>query len=101
MTSTERNPEATLYVGDLASQVDEAIIWELFLQAAPVVNVYIPRDKVTGEHQTYGFVELASELDRIKLIEPDEVLNLAKRVETACARPCVPFFAYGLVFCVG
>jgi hypothetical protein len=32
----ERNQDATCYVGDLATQVDEAILWELFLQCGPV-----------------------------------------------------------------
>jgi len=33
---TERNQDATIYVGDLDSQVSDAILWELFLQAGPV-----------------------------------------------------------------
>jgi hypothetical protein len=28
-----------------------------------VVNVYVPRDRVTGAHQGYGFVEFRSEED--------------------------------------
>ena len=46
----ERNQEATVYVGNLEQRVNEEIIWELFLQAGPIVNVHIPRDKVTNEH---------------------------------------------------
>lgn len=33
---TERNQEATIYVGELDAQVTDAILWELFLQAGPV-----------------------------------------------------------------
>mmetsp|Transcript_1659 Transcript_1659/g.2813 ORF Transcript_1659/g.2813 Transcript_1659/m.2813 type:complete len:281 (+) Transcript_1659:31-873(+) len=55
--SNERNQDATLFVGELESQVDEPLLWELFLQAGPVVNVYIPKDKVSGAHQGFGFVE--------------------------------------------
>lgn len=59
----ERNQEATIYVGNLEPRVNEELIWELFLQAGPVANVHIPRDKVTNEHQSYGFVEFKSEED--------------------------------------
>lgn len=60
---TERNQEATCYVGNLDQQVNEELLWELFLQAGPVVNVYIPRDRVTQQHSGYGFVEFKSEED--------------------------------------
>eukprot|EP01122_Echinamoeba_exundans_P010280 TRINITY_DN3812_c0_g1_i1.p1 TRINITY_DN3812_c0_g1~~TRINITY_DN3812_c0_g1_i1.p1 ORF type:complete len:261 (+),score=29.52 TRINITY_DN3812_c0_g1_i1:91-873(+) len=59
----ERNQDATCYVGDLATQVDEAILWELFLQCGPVVNVHIPKDKLTKEHNAFGFVEFKTEQD--------------------------------------
>ena len=35
---TERNQEATVYVGELDQQVNESILWELMLQAGPVGN---------------------------------------------------------------
>lgn len=47
----ERNQEATVYVGNIDQKVNEEILWELFVQCGPVVNVHIPRDKITGEHQ--------------------------------------------------
>ena len=53
----ERNQEATCYIGNLDARVNEEILWELFMQCGPVVNVHIPRDKITGEHQGFGFVE--------------------------------------------
>lgn len=59
----ERNQDATLYVGGLEEQCTEAILWELFTQAGPVVNVHMPKDRITGNHQGYGFVEFASEED--------------------------------------
>ena len=58
-----RNQDATLYVGDLDPKVNESLLWELFLQAAPVSNVHIPKDKLSGEHQGFGFVEFYSEGD--------------------------------------
>ena len=59
----ERNQEATLYVGNIDIKVTEEILWELFLQCGPVVSVQIPRDKITGDHNGYGFVEFKSEED--------------------------------------
>ena len=38
-------------------------MWELFVQAGPLVNVYLPKDRVTSQHQGYGFVEFKSEED--------------------------------------
>jgi splicing factor 3B subunit 4 len=57
----ERNQEAAIYVGNLDSRVTEDILWELFVQCGPVVNVQVPRDKLTGEHQGFGFVEFRDE----------------------------------------
>lgn len=35
-TRDRGNQEATVFVGDLDEQVDEALLWELMLQCAPV-----------------------------------------------------------------
>ena len=43
----ERNQDATIYVGNLTANVSEELLWELFLQSGPVVNVHIPKDKGT------------------------------------------------------
>ena len=59
----ERNQDATVYVGDMDPQVNEALLWELFLQSGHVVNVHIPKDKLTQQHMGYGFVEFHSEDD--------------------------------------
>lgn len=59
----ERNQDATLYVGNLDDAATEAIVYELMLQAGPVVSVHIPRDRVNGLHQGYGFVEFRTPKD--------------------------------------
>jgi len=71
----QRNQDATVYVGDLDPKVNEAILWELFLQAGPVVNVHVPRDKLTKEHMSYGFVEFQSEIDADYAIK---IMNMIK-----------------------
>lgn len=53
---SEWNQDATMYVGGLDEKVSKPLLWELFLQAGPVVNTHIPKDRVTGQHQGYGFV---------------------------------------------
>lgn len=40
-----------MYVGGLDEKVSEPLLWELFLQAGPVVNTHMPKDRVTGQHQ--------------------------------------------------
>ena len=43
--------DATIYVGGLDEKVNESLVWELFVQAGPVVNVHMPKDRVTLMHQ--------------------------------------------------
>lgn len=59
----ERNQDATVYVGNLDPKVHEELLWELFIQVGPVVNVHIPRDKASNEHQGFGFIEFRGEED--------------------------------------
>eukprot|EP01117_Protostelium_nocturnum_P018546 TRINITY_DN7778_c0_g1_i3.p1 TRINITY_DN7778_c0_g1~~TRINITY_DN7778_c0_g1_i3.p1 ORF type:complete len:105 (-),score=26.87 TRINITY_DN7778_c0_g1_i3:43-357(-) len=57
------NQDAKVWVGDLDPQVTDSILWELMIQAGPVKNVHIPKDKLSGMHAGYGFVEFHSEED--------------------------------------
>uniref|UniRef100_A0A7E4VNY0 Splicing factor 3B subunit 4 n=1 Tax=Panagrellus redivivus TaxID=6233 RepID=A0A7E4VNY0_PANRE len=59
----DRNQDATIYVGGLDDKVTEGILWELFVQAGPVVSVNMPKDRITGAHQGFGFVEFMGEED--------------------------------------
>eukprot|EP01128_Nolandella_sp_AFSM9_P007134 TRINITY_DN3822_c0_g1_i1.p1 TRINITY_DN3822_c0_g1~~TRINITY_DN3822_c0_g1_i1.p1 ORF type:complete len:401 (+),score=92.41 TRINITY_DN3822_c0_g1_i1:168-1205(+) len=58
-----KNHAATLFVGELDAKVNEALLWELALNCGPVASVYIPRDKLTREHNNFGFVEFQSAND--------------------------------------
>jgi splicing factor 3B subunit 4 len=60
---TERNQDATVYIGNIDEEADEEIIYELMLQAGPVVAVHLPKDRVNQTHQGYGFCEFRSEKD--------------------------------------
>ena len=59
----ERNQEATIYVGNIDQKVSEEILWELFTQCGPVINVHLPKDKISNDHQGFAFVEFRSEED--------------------------------------
>jgi len=114
--SSDRNQDATCYVGNIDMEATEELVWELFVQAGPVgksskvrtrlffstfsllwlprreliiqllspcppylllvaVNVYLPKDRVTNQHQGYGFVEFRSEEDANYAIK---ILNMVK-----------------------
>lgn len=59
----DRNQEATVYVGNLDEKVTEPLLYELMVQAGPIVSVNIPKDRITSIHQGYGFVEFSTEED--------------------------------------
>ena len=59
----EQDKDSTIYIGNLDERVADALVWELFLQAGRIVNVHLPKDRVTQSHQGYGFVEFNSEED--------------------------------------
>lgn len=85
---TERNQDATVYVGGLDEKVNENILWELFVQAGPVVNVHMPKDRVTMSHQGYGFVEFMCEEDAdyaIKIMNMIKLYGKPIRVNKASA----------------
>lgn len=71
----QRNQEATCYVGNLDEKVSEELLWEFMLQVGPVINVFMPKDKVSGKYLGYGFVEYRSEDDAEYAIK---VLNMVK-----------------------
>lgn len=85
---SERNQDATIYVGGLDEKVNEAFLWELFVQAGPVVNVHMPKDRVTTQHQGYGFVEFLGEEDAdysIKIMNMIKLYGKPIRVNKASA----------------
>lgn len=84
----ERNQDATIYVGGLDEKVSDSILWDLFLQAGPVVNVHMPKDRITQSHQGYGFVEFMGEEDAdyaIKIMNMIKLYGKPIRVNKASA----------------
>jgi len=84
----QRNPEATCYIGGLDEKVNEEILFELCMQAGPIVSVFMPRDKVTGNHPGYGFVEFRAEEDAeyaMKVLNMVPLFHKAIRVNKSAA----------------
>ncbi len=67
--------DATVYVGGLDEKVNEGILWELFVQAGPVTSVNMPKDRITGAHQGFGFIEFLGEEDADYAIK---IMNMIK-----------------------
>ncbi len=57
-----------LFVGNLAFDVTENDLQDLFAQAGGVNTVNIMQDRATGRSRGFGFVEMASEADTAKAI---------------------------------
>lgn len=55
------NPLCTLFIGNLDDKVDERVLYEIMIQAGPLLDLYIPRDKETNRHKGYAFAEYETE----------------------------------------
>ena len=100
----ERNQEATLYVGNIDERATESLLWELFIQAGPVVNVFLPKDRLTATHQGYGFVEYATEEDAdygLKVINNIKLFGKPLRINRASMNKGVPEVEVGAILFVG
>ncbi|XP_063700637.1 RNA-binding protein 7 [Culicoides brevitarsis] len=68
MTSTEKSTKTekpsdsndeddrTVFVGNITEKVTDELLYELFLQAGPVEEISIPKDRDTGKQKSFGFV---------------------------------------------
>lgn len=59
----DRNQDATCYIGNIDDRANDAIVWELMIQAGPLVNLHLPKDRITQSHQGYAFAEFQTEQD--------------------------------------
>jgi splicing factor 3B subunit 4 len=59
----EQDKEATIYVGNIDERVPKSVIYEIALQMGPILNLYMPLDRISQHHQGYGFVEFRTPAD--------------------------------------
>lgn len=65
----------SIYVGNLAYEIKQEDLSEVFNEYGSVERVHIPKDRETGETRGFAFVELKSDANEDKAIE---VLNGAE-----------------------
>ncbi|KAK6199912.1 uncharacterized protein RJT21DRAFT_86199 [Scheffersomyces amazonensis] len=69
LADSDRNVRASLYFGNLDPEVTELLMYELFIQFAPVRSLNMPKDRVLKTHQGFGFVEFKSVEDADYVLE--------------------------------
>ncbi|KAJ6438506.1 spliceosome-associated protein 49 [Purpureocillium lavendulum] len=62
-TPREQDKEATVYIGNIDERASTAMVYEIMLQMGPIHNIHMPRDRVTQNHQGFGFVEFRGPQD--------------------------------------
>ena len=71
---SDRNIKASLYFGNLDPQVTEPLLYELFIQFAPIRSLNLPKDRVLKTHQGYGFIEFRT------IKDSEYVLNILRGI---------------------
>ena len=75
-----RNNEASVYVGNLDARVTEELLYELMCQCGPIVDIFLPKDKISGLHQQYGFIEYKNIEDANYAIKIMNAIKLYNRI---------------------
>lgn len=78
------DPDRTIWCGNLSSEVDEDLLYELFLQAGPLEKVTMPQDSRTGEKRSYAFILFEHEQSvhyAIELLEGTELFDRRLRLQ--------------------
>ena len=70
---SHQGPQATLYVGDLAQETTEAMLFEKFSSAGPVLSIRVCRDMITRQSLGYAYVNFTQHADVERALEMDEL----------------------------
>ena len=85
-TILDKNEEAIVFVTNIDFKATEDILWELFVQTGPVVSVFMPRNKMTSDHQGYAFIEFKTEVDAeysLKILQGVKLYTRALKISKA------------------